>query len=65
VGGAGEHVIPGEDSLPLPPGGVKCGRAATQERAVNHVIVDEGGGVEHFHSSGQSDEFALPVFAVG
>ena len=56
-GGEGLHVEPvaGEDALGVAPGGVGGGAAATNVGLVDDVVVNEGGGVEHFNDGAEAD----------
>ncbi len=53
----GLHVEPvaGEDALGVAPGGVRGGAAAAGAGLVDDVVVDEGGGVEHFDDGAEAD----------
>ena len=56
-GGEGLHVEPitGEDALGVAPGSVGGGAASASVGFVDDVVVDEGGGVEHFDYGAETD----------
>ncbi len=56
-GREGLHVEPitGEDAFGIAPGGVGGGTAAADVGFVDDVVVDEGGGVEHFDDGAEAD----------
>ncbi len=56
-GAEGLHVEPvaGEDAFGVAPGGVGGGAAAAGVGLVDDVVVDEGGGVEHFDDGAEAD----------
>jgi len=59
----GLHVEPvaSEDALGIAPGGIGRGAATAGVCLVDDVIVDEGGGVQHFNDGAEADAGGLLV----
>ena len=59
LGGPGEQEITGQDGRGGRPARIQGWHAAPEQRAVDQVIVDQGGGVQQFHGCAEGDQFFL------
>ena len=58
-GGAGKHVISGQDGGGGRPVCIQGGHAPAEQGPVDQVVVDQGGGVEHLDCRRQGEQFIV------